>query len=336
MRVAIARRRLKKIPDRGADGMSGFSGRGIGRRALLAAAGVVAGAVALTGGAADAFAQDKARIKVAGVYTVPIEQQWVSRIHKALKAAEDRGEIEYVWSENVADTDYERVMREYAEAGQPAYRRRGLRGRGGRRARSPRTIPKTAFLMGSSFGPAAAPNFVGVRQLHPGAGLPTGIIAGAMTKSGKHRHGRRLSDPGGQPPDERLHGGRARRPTRRSSSRSPSSARGSIRPRPRRPPSPRSTRARTSCMPSASACRTPPRSAACWRSATSSTPRRTIPRPWSPRALWHFEPTHRRAPSRRCKGGKFKAEDYGLYSFMKRRARLAPLGTFERQGPGRA
>ena len=37
----------------------------------------------------------QAKLKVAAVYTVPFEQQWVGRIHKALKAAEARGEIEY-------------------------------------------------------------------------------------------------------------------------------------------------------------------------------------------------------------------------------------------------
>ena len=57
-------------------------------------------------------------IKTAGIYTVPVEQQWVSRIHKALNAAKARGEIEYSFSENVANTDYERVMREYSEQGQ--------------------------------------------------------------------------------------------------------------------------------------------------------------------------------------------------------------------------
>ena len=56
-------------------------------------------------------------IKVAGIFTLPVEQQWISRIHIALSAAEKRGEIEYVYSENVSNTDYERVMREYAEQG---------------------------------------------------------------------------------------------------------------------------------------------------------------------------------------------------------------------------
>ena len=44
----------------------------------------------------------QAKLKVAAVYTVPYEQQWVSRIHNALKAAEARGEIEYKSSEKPA------------------------------------------------------------------------------------------------------------------------------------------------------------------------------------------------------------------------------------------
>ena len=53
------------------------------------------------------WAQVSGKVKVAAIYTVPVEQQWVSRIHKALNAAKDRGEIEYSFSENVANTDYE-------------------------------------------------------------------------------------------------------------------------------------------------------------------------------------------------------------------------------------
>ena len=61
------------------------------------------------------WAQVSGKVKVAAIYTVPVEQQWVSRIHKALNSAKARGEIEYSFSENVANTDYERVMREYSE-----------------------------------------------------------------------------------------------------------------------------------------------------------------------------------------------------------------------------
>ena len=80
------------------------------RLTLCAAAAAVTASFSL-----PAFAQNK--IKVAAIYTVPVEQQWVSRIDKALKAAVARGEIEYVFSENVANADYERVMRGYAEKG---------------------------------------------------------------------------------------------------------------------------------------------------------------------------------------------------------------------------
>ena len=81
------------------------------RRALATAgAGIAAATVLRRARAADP-------IKTAAIYTVPIEQQWVSRIHLAANTAKDRGDIEYVFSESVANTDYERVMREYAEAG---------------------------------------------------------------------------------------------------------------------------------------------------------------------------------------------------------------------------
>src|ERR1044072_7349333 len=68
------------------------------------------------GGSALAQAKPKP-IKVASIYTVPVEQQWVSRLHKALNAAKDRGDITYKWSENVANNDYERIMRQYSEEG---------------------------------------------------------------------------------------------------------------------------------------------------------------------------------------------------------------------------
>ncbi len=109
------------------------------RRQVLGAA--LCLAVGTAGLPTAAYAQTK--IKVAAIYTVPVEQQWVSRIDKALKAAVGRGEIEYVFSENVANADYERVMRQYAEKGHTfivgesfAVKRR--------RAKSPRTTPRSA------------------------------------------------------------------------------------------------------------------------------------------------------------------------------------------------
>ena len=82
----------------------------INRRHLVALAAALA--VATPG-----LALAQAKPKVAGIYTVPFEQQWAGRLHTALKAAEARGEIEYKASENVSNADYERVMREYATGG---------------------------------------------------------------------------------------------------------------------------------------------------------------------------------------------------------------------------
>ncbi|MCI0430038.1 MAG: BMP family ABC transporter substrate-binding protein, partial [Rhodospirillales bacterium] len=87
----------------------------ISRRRLLATTGAGLAAATVVGRIGRAQAVDP--IKTAAIYTVPIEQQWVSRIHLAANTAKDRGDIEYVFSESVANTDYERVMREYAEAG---------------------------------------------------------------------------------------------------------------------------------------------------------------------------------------------------------------------------
>jgi basic membrane protein A and related proteins len=61
------------------------------RRSIIA--GVAAIGLAFSAGAA--LAQT---IKVAGIFTLPVEQQWISRIHIALKAAEARGDIEYVYT----------------------------------------------------------------------------------------------------------------------------------------------------------------------------------------------------------------------------------------------
>ena len=144
------------------------------RRALFAA--TAAAAIMITSGIAAA---DK--LKVAAIYTLPVEQQWISRIHKALNAAADRGDIDYTFSENVANTDYERVMREYSEAGQQL-----VVGEVFALERAARKVaedyPDTAFLMGSSFGPSGENFAVFDNWIHEPSYL-TGMIAGAATES---------------------------------------------------------------------------------------------------------------------------------------------------------
>jgi len=154
----------------------------VSRRALLGAGG---GGLALAAGLGlPGLLRAQTPIRAAAVYTVPVEQQWVSRIHVAATAAVERGELEYVFSENVSNTDYPRVLREYAESGvelilgevfgvEQAAREAAL------------DYPGTAFLMGSSLPPDPAfPNFSVFDNFIQDASYLTGIVAGAMTQSG--------------------------------------------------------------------------------------------------------------------------------------------------------
>lgn len=147
------------------------------RRTVLAA-GAGLGVSALVGPAA---AQKPKPLKVAAVYTVPVEQQWVSRIHKALNAAKERGDIVYKWSENTANTDYERVMRQYSTEGSDLIVGEAFAVE--RAARQVATqFPKIAYLLGSSFQPSK-PNFsVFDNFIHEPSYL-SGIVAGKTTKS---------------------------------------------------------------------------------------------------------------------------------------------------------
>ena len=148
--------------------------RVLSRRSLLA----MFTSVALIFSGGSVFAD---KVKVAAIYTLPVEQQWISRIHKALNSAKESGGVEYVYSENVSNTDYERVMREYAEQGVHLIVGEvfGLE-RAARKVAN--DYPEIAFLMGSSFGPVA-PNFsVFDNWIHEPSYL-SGIVAGASTES---------------------------------------------------------------------------------------------------------------------------------------------------------
>lgn len=124
----------------------------------------------------------QAKLKVAAIYTVPVEQQWVSRIHKALNAAKARGEIDYVFSESVANADYERVMRQYAEGGNQLVVGESFAVEAAAR-KVAKAYPKVSFLMGSS-GKPQAPNFAVFDNYIQEPAYLTGMIAGAMSKSG--------------------------------------------------------------------------------------------------------------------------------------------------------
>jgi basic membrane protein A and related proteins len=131
---------------------------------------------------ARVFAADP--IKMAGIYTVPVEQQWVSRIHIAAEAAKAAGRVAYSFSENVSNTDYPRVMREYCESGVKLIVGE-IFGVEAEAREVCAEYPDVAFLLGSSFKQdPAIPNLAVFDNYIQDASYLTGIIAGAMTESG--------------------------------------------------------------------------------------------------------------------------------------------------------
>lgn len=142
---------------------------------------VLLGAAALAaGGAAPAAAE---KIKVAGIYTQPIQQKWDARLHQALDKAAKAGEIDYVFSEKVANTDYVRVLREYANGGAKL-----IVGEAFGISREARKVaddyPGVAFLMGDPFKPHGKNFAVFDNYIHEPCYL-MGMIAGSMTKTGR-------------------------------------------------------------------------------------------------------------------------------------------------------
>ncbi|MEE4136434.1 MAG: BMP family protein [Desulforhopalus sp.] len=123
------------------------------------------------------------KIKVAGIYTQPIQQKWDACLHRALTSLAESGEIDYVFSEKVSNTDYIRVLREYAESGVAL-----VVGEAFGISREVRKVaddyPQVAFLMGDSFGPHGSNMAVFDNYIHEPCYL-MGMIAGKMTTTNK-------------------------------------------------------------------------------------------------------------------------------------------------------
>ena len=272
-------------------------------------------------------------IKTAAIYTVPVEQQWVSRIHKAATAAQARGDIEYVFSEKVSNTDYERVMREYCEAGNQLIVGEAFAVEDAARSVA-KDYPDRAFLIGSSFKPDAAanPNFAVFDNYIQDASYLTGIIAGAMTKSGK------IGMVGGYPIPEVnrlmnafMAGVKETRPDAKFLVAFIGSWFD--------PPKAKET-ALAQIDAGADllyAERFGVSDAAKEKGVLAVgnviDTQADYPETVVASALWHFEPTLDAAIGN-IKAGTFKADDYGVYSFMKNGGcSLAPLGTFDAKVP---
>jgi len=296
----------------------------ISRRFTLAA--VAAASLATFGSAALA----QAKMKVAAIYTVPVEQQWVSRIDKALKAAQARGEIEYVFSEKVANADYERVMREYAEKGHTLIVGESFAVEAAAR-KVAKDYPKVAFLMGSS-GKPQAPNFSVFDNYIQEPAYLSGLIAGSMTKSGK------IGLVGGYPIPEvnrLMHAFMAGvRETRPGAEFMVTFINSWFDP-------PKAKEAAFAMIDKGAdvmyAERFGVSDAAKERKVLAIgnviDTQKSYPDTVVVSALWNMEPTIERALEA-VKSGKFKAEDYGQYSMMKYKgSELSPLGTFEGKVP---
>jgi basic membrane protein A len=273
-----------------------------------------------------------AAIKTAAIYTVPVEQQWVSRIHKAATTAKDRGDIEYVFSEKVANTDYERVMREYCEAGHQLIVGEAFAVEDAARAVA-KDYPDRAFLIGSSFPPDAAanPNFAVFDNYIQDASYLTGLIAGAMSKGN-------IGMVGGYPIPEvnrLMNAFMAGVRVLRQDAKFQVAFIGSW----FDPPKAKET-ALAQIDAGADllyAERFGVSDAAKERKVLAVgnviDTQGDYPETVVASALWHFEPTLDAAIAA-VQAGSFKADDYGQYSFMKAGGcSLAPLGTFEGKVP---
>jgi basic membrane protein A len=293
------------------------------RRHLLALAAALAAA-------APGLALAQAKLKVAGIYTVPFEQQWVSRIHKALNEAAARGEIEYKASENVANADYERVMREYATGGNQLILGESFAVEAAAR-KVARDFPKTAFLMGSS-GKPQAPNFSVFDNYIQEPAYLTGMIAGGVTRTNK------IGMVGGFPIPEvnrLMHAFMAgARETNPKVEFTVSFINSWFDP-------PKAKEAAFAMIDKGAdllyAERFGVSDAARERGKLAVgnviNTQDKYPETVVASALWNMEPTVA-AAIRKVKDGKFTAEDYGHYSTMKfKGSELAPLGTFEKKVP---
>ncbi len=289
----------------------------------------VAIAAALAAGAPN-LALAQAKLKVAAVYTVPFEQQWVGRIHKALKAAEARGEIEYKATENVSNADYERVLREYAQGGNQLIFGEAFAVEAAAR-KVAKDFPKVSFLLGSS-GKPQAPNFSVFDNYIQEPAYLTGMIAGGMTQSNK------IGMVGGFPIPE----------VNRLMNAFMAGAR-EINPKVEFSVSfinswfdpPKAKEAAFAMIDKGADVLYAERFGV--SDAAKEKGKLAIgnvidtqdkyPDTVVASALWNFEPSADRA-IQLAKAGKFAAEDYGPYSMMKHKgSELAPLGTFEKKVP---
>ncbi len=121
------------------------------------------------------------KFKVIGIFATPIEEPWDGAIHQALLKAQQELGVDYQWVESVGYSDFERVLREYADKG-PNLIMGDAFGNEESVRRVAKDYPNIAFAFGSGGGPAD-PNFAVFDDwIHEPAYL-CGLIAGKLTKT---------------------------------------------------------------------------------------------------------------------------------------------------------
>ena len=136
-------------------------------------------------------AADEHKIVVSGVYVGPLEQKWNGVLRTALRAAEERGEIEYAFEESVVPRFYVRALRDHAARGVDLILGQAF-GTTEETRRIADAHPGIAFLIGDNADPHGGNLAVFDNYLHEPCYL-MGILAGAMTKTN------RIGMVGGQP-----------------------------------------------------------------------------------------------------------------------------------------
>jgi basic membrane lipoprotein Med (substrate-binding protein (PBP1-ABC) superfamily) len=121
------------------------------------------------------------KMKVAALYTTPMEEPYIIVMHQAILKAVEELNVEFDHTENVNPADYERVAREYADKGYEiifldAYGQEEAARRVGK------DYPNIAFSAGSDLGPVA-PNFSVFTCWIQEPTYLCGMIAGKMTKT---------------------------------------------------------------------------------------------------------------------------------------------------------
>lgn len=149
------------------------------RRGLIVAAAGSAMATAIIG-KREAYAGN---LRIRGIFETPLEEPFVTQMHRALKRlATERG-LDYQYSDSVKSSDFQRVLGQWCEdeveliVGDAYGTEQICR-------RVAKDYPKVSFVMASAIGPTE-PNFsTFYGQINEPAYL-AGILAGKLSKSGK-------------------------------------------------------------------------------------------------------------------------------------------------------